>query len=173
MRRALAASPRVLAKVAAALKVAALGELGDEFRGSRDPWGRSWEPLAHRLGQPLLDSGRLRASFRPFTKETPTGLRVGTEVAYAAIHQFGGTIERKPGVIERFRGKKGKFVKSKNADKRGVTLASMSHGAYKIRIPARPMLPIGAGATASLFWRALQAAAKRVVERYAASMGGK
>lgn len=96
----------------------------DSFGQSRDPYGQAWEPLAFRtkiarLGgegkiftksggirkgaqraaakgfQPLLDTGRLRNSIairsgRDFAELTAGG----SNVRYAAIHQFGGRAGR-------------------------------------------------------------------------------
>ena len=51
-----------------------------------------WLPLKSRDGQPLRDTGRLMNSL---TREaTQTEARVGTNVVYAAIHNFGGKAGR-------------------------------------------------------------------------------
>ncbi len=64
------------------------------FRASRDPYGTAWAALQRRQGSPLLDTGRLRNSFARGAL-SPKGFAVGTNVVYAATHQFGRDI--KPG----------------------------------------------------------------------------
>lgn len=95
----------------------------DSFAQGRDPWGGAWEPLSFRtkikrLGgekavfkkngwlkvgairaaakgfQPLLDTGRLRASVKSAFGRDFAELSAGTNVKYAAIHQFGGRAGR-------------------------------------------------------------------------------
>ena len=51
------------------------------------PWKRS-RRAEREKGQTLTDTGRLRSSIT--YNLTPDGLEVGTNVVYAAIHQFGG-----------------------------------------------------------------------------------
>lgn len=64
------------------------------FRESRDPFGTSWPALKRRIGKPLLDTGRLRASFsyRPGVR----GFEIGTNVQYAKFHQYGAPKRRIP-----------------------------------------------------------------------------
>jgi phage gpG-like protein len=57
------------------------------FIDSESPYGVPWEPISHRDGQPLIDTGRLRGSIAYET--TPLSLRLGSNVVYAATHQFG------------------------------------------------------------------------------------
>lgn len=94
------------------------------FQDSTDPWGKPWQGLSQgailsrlrrRKGsfkkdgkisakgqgiamggfQPLLDTGRLRGSIT--TVVAPRGVAVGTNVKYAATHQFGrGGIPARP-----------------------------------------------------------------------------
>jgi len=70
------------------------------FRDGRDPSGTSW-PAPRRLisgageKSPLIQSGRLRNSITWTSNEFVA--RVGTNVRYAAIHQFGGTVLAKGG----------------------------------------------------------------------------
>ena len=94
------------------------------FKDSRDPYGQAWKPLtastllgrarrragkggirtkkgalrkpAQRImasARPLLDTGRLRNSIASRLLGN-VGVEVGTSVAYAAIHQFGGQAGR-------------------------------------------------------------------------------
>jgi len=92
------------------------------FRRSTDPWGHRWLPLRPstirrrrgRSSRPLLDTGRLRSSFG--YRVTGRRLVIGSDVKYAALHQFGGGAAAVSDAIRR----------------RG-------------RVPARPMLPIRGG----------------------------
>ncbi len=80
-----------LRKIGAAWKAnVALG-----FRGGRDPWGGQWAALRSSTlagrrkgsGLPLRDTGRLSRSFSAKTKGSR--MTLGTNVKYAATHQFG------------------------------------------------------------------------------------
>jgi phage virion morphogenesis protein len=65
------------------------------FRSQRAPDGTAWEKSAAaiaRRGQTLRHTSRLRNSIT--WQLTGTGVAVGTNVVYAAIHQFGGPIGR-------------------------------------------------------------------------------
>lgn len=68
------------------------------FRSARDPDGEAW-PRSRRAseqgGQTLSLSRRLRNSIT--SASTSTTASVGTNVLYAAIHQFGGVIRAKKG----------------------------------------------------------------------------
>lgn len=63
------------------------------FKEGRDPEGRAWPKLKKRKGKkgkaakPLLLSGRLRSSIT--AKADQSGVAVGTNVVYAARHNFG------------------------------------------------------------------------------------
>lgn len=68
----------------------------DSFDQSRAPDGTGWEPLKpatvrkRRRGssKPLVDTGQLRNSITSVALNA--SLRVGTNVPYAGVHQFGG-----------------------------------------------------------------------------------
>ena len=83
---------------------ALLGNVLDRFDAGRAPNGAAW-PKSRRAaqegGQTLVDSARLRNSmtFEP----APASVTVGSNVIYAAIHQFGGTIRAKSGGRLKFR----------------------------------------------------------------------
>lgn len=74
------------------------------FKDSKDPYGKAWAALkastlaARRKGKgsgsakPLLDTGRLRNSIA--SRLLSNGVEVGTNVKYAAIHNFGGQAGR-------------------------------------------------------------------------------
>lgn len=95
--------------------LAGLGELGEDltavmedigqqlvtsvlmrFETGRGPGGAPWAPSARAQaegGQTLVDTGRLRQSVTYLASARE--VEVGTNVIYAAIHQFGGTIRAK------------------------------------------------------------------------------
>ena len=63
----------------------------DRFERERGPGGAPWKTSARagrEGGRTLSDSGRLRASITH--RAGRDSVEVGTNVAYAAIHQFGG-----------------------------------------------------------------------------------
>lgn len=62
------------------------------FEKEQGPWGQRWDAPKYRSGKALQDTGRLRASIH--VEATPGGFRLFTNVVYAAIHNFGGTIRR-------------------------------------------------------------------------------
>lgn len=93
----------------------------ERFIRKSSPNGLGWKP-AHRGGQTLRDTGRL---FQSLTyRATQNGVEWGTNVIYAAIHQFGGTIKPKKAKKLVFRGLKGMVF------------------ANQVNIPARPYLGI-------------------------------
>ena len=94
------------------------------FEDGKAPGGTAWKPSLRALqskGLTLVDSGRLKASI---THEAgPKSVTVGSNVAYAAIHQFGGTIRSKTAKGLRFKGADGGFRRLK-----------------QVVMPARPFL---------------------------------
>lgn len=96
------------------------------FRAQSDPWGGAWAPLAmstlkRRRGTSahvLRDTGRLVNSFS--YRADARSVTVGTDVIYAAVHQFGA--------------ERGAFGRTRRG-------APIPWG----RIPPRPMLPIRGG----------------------------
>ncbi len=98
------------------------------FKLGVTPWGNPWAPLKIRKGQPLRDTGRLNRSIT--SRVDSTGVTVGTNVAYAPVHQYGATIvpKTKPSLV--FPGPGGKPIFAK-----------------KVVIPARPFMPMRPGAT--------------------------
>lgn len=113
---------------------AALEQIATSFEQERDPWDRPW-PKSLRAemegGQTLSDTGRLRRSFT--YRANDQGFIVGTNVRYAAIHQYGGVIRAQQAKYLRFRlaggagrrkGGRGRWVQTKS-----------------VRLPARPFVP--------------------------------
>lgn len=98
------------------------------FKLGIDPWGNPWAALKWRKGQPLRDTGLLNRSIS--SKPDSTGVTIGTNKLQAPVHQFGATIVPKnPGKHLIFPGPFGK----------GITFAK------KVKIPARPFLPLRKG----------------------------
>lgn len=90
----------VLQAIGARLVANTLGR----FEDGRDPAGVPWKRSARakrQAGQTLIDSGRLRSSIT-FRLPSATSLEVGTNVVYAAVHQFGATIRPKAKKALRF-----------------------------------------------------------------------
>jgi phage gpG-like protein len=82
-----AMTPQFQAEMAQGWGAACLKELMDEFKQSRDPYGRPWKKLALRRGRPLLLTGRMRASAS--VRPRPAGFELVITAAYAATHQYG------------------------------------------------------------------------------------
>lgn len=94
------------------------GETKDRFRSNVSPDGSAWDESARAKeegGKTLLDRGHLRDSIH--TVVAGDSVEVGTNLVYAAIHQFGGTtrphkITAKNGGVLAWGGNK--FAKSVN-----------------------------------------------------------
>ncbi len=134
------------------------------FEQQADPWGKGWQGLkASTLrkrrkkgagAQILRDTGRLMNSISHTVGDNE--VTIGTEVEYAAIHQFGGTIKRtlaagkvrlradaKGNLIrQKFHGNLAVFAKSKH---KRVVERSHEGRDYVIAIAARPFAPIRGG----------------------------
>ncbi|MCS7069092.1 MAG: phage virion morphogenesis protein [Meiothermus ruber] len=113
---------------------AALEQIALSFERERDPWDRPWKrSLRAQLeqGQTLSDTGRLRRSFT--YRANDRGFIVGTNVRYAAIHQYGGVIRPKRAKYLRFR-LAGGSGKRKGGRGRWVQTE-------RVVIPARPFVP--------------------------------
>lgn len=134
-RIAAMAKPPFQTRVAQLCAAAAMKKIADGFRESRDQEGHPWLPLASRRGKPLLDTGRLRASYA--VEPIAGGFRIGTAVAYAGYHQF-GTRPRHVASRAARQNARGRFV-----GKRARTGYLLRIRAHENRgIPARPMLPV-------------------------------
>lgn len=96
------------------------------FAAKKDPEGKPWQPSRRALeegGETLTDSGRLRRSID--YAATSDKVMVGSNLAYARIHQKGGEI--KP--------KKAKKLVFKDSDGKTVAVDAVT-------IPARPYLGV-------------------------------
>ena len=132
-------------------------EIQLEFQSSRDPYGRPWAPITHRSGQPLLDTGRLRNSFTFSASENSVAL--GTNVKYAAVHQFGGSRTVAARVRTNFYNRKGNRFSSKRFKNQRSWTGTIP--AHQIGITARPMLPTESRGIGSKWSAAIDAVAKK------------
>lgn len=128
----------------------------ERFERETDPDGQKWMPLAARTAAARIGRGRqrrgtdhiLRDRTRLYqsltTMHDGANATVGTNVVYAAIHQFGGVIRQSAREqklsLKKIRGKKGmRFVR---AGTKGAQERLASIGERSITIPARPYLGI-------------------------------
>jgi len=158
-QRALAALRAKAADLAPAFREIGSGIVEEArlgFRESKDPYGKPWQKLKastiarRRKGssQPLLDTGRLRNSIS--FRLIGNGVEVGTNVRYAAIHQFGGAIDYAARSI-RVRLRSVTVVRedgtsyvasrfAKDSHKRARTVWGTNSAGWKVNIPARPFI---------------------------------
>jgi phage virion morphogenesis protein len=125
------------------------------FETATDPSGQAWHPLSKRYAKRKKGPGILREKAMrgglmgsiTYQIEGNRSLAVGSNKEYAAIHQFGGTIQHGARSIKNFRKMKangefahsGRFVKQRHAN-----FSSEHHvGAHSERMPARPYLGWG------------------------------
>lgn len=94
-----------------------------------DPGKRieSWPPLSTGERSTLERSGALRQSLGRAPRVTSSSVTVGTDRAYAAIHQFGGVI------------------RPKSAGALAFQIGGETVLARRARIPRRPFFPVSAG----------------------------
>lgn len=155
-------------------------ELGQEyqllvqrgFEAERSPADRPWQALSpatvRRRGSahPILRlSGRLA---RTHLRADATCAVVGSNLVYAAIHQYGGEIRRQGGEVKLH------FRKFQRGPRRGRTLFSKESnasygmkaavGPYSIRIPARPWLFNADGTVPGVWAQRLTAIVGRYLE---------
>jgi phage virion morphogenesis protein len=98
-------------------------------------------------GQTLLKSGRLMKSIT-IPEVTDTSITFGSNLPYAAIHQFGGTINRKPrtlllkrSVDKETGNEKVRFMSFRAAARRKRGSVEFRRtGNYSITMPARPYI---------------------------------
>lgn len=133
------------------------------FEAETDPDGRPWKKLARRTALDrikrgrsghsniLRDSGHLSnsISYRALSKR----VAVGSSVEYAAIHQFGGTIERparRQPIYQRYNAKTDTLDQRFVRKGRSNFARDVDVKAHKIKIPARPYLGISAADRAEI-----------------------
>ena len=134
------------------------------FTTSTGPDGQRWKdnaPSTKRAkgDKPILvDKGLLRQQIVAQVMGGDT-LTISQTQVYAAIQQFGGTIERAPHSVQvRHRtDAKGQLLRSSIMNGKGLVFAKDNHkravtrwfevAAYRITIPARPSMPVRADGT--------------------------
>lgn len=150
------------------------------FETESDPAGKKWAPLAKStLRRKKGDARILRFRNRLYGSithnATPSYLEWGTNVVYAAVHQFGATIEhfaRSQSATFRV-AKEGAFTKadgtrvgsrwrfaSKRSKAKNIVRKHITIGEHTITIPARPYLGLD------------DADSKMIVEKAEAYLGG-
>ena len=119
--------------------------------GGRDPQWPASKRVQEKGGQTLIDKGNLEKSIRTFVERNAAG--VGTNLAYAAIHNFGGVIQRYPfSMPVRLRtDAKGNLLRqsqynslavfARSSHKRAATRWYTSNG-YKISMPQREFMKV-------------------------------
>lgn len=124
-------------------------ETRHRFGTGRGPGGVAWTPSARAKrdnGQTLVDKGHLRDSITSRSDERSA--EVGTNRAYAAIHQFGGVINRPARTVTVWRRVKDRmtFRDWRFVKRRAANFAETHQvPAYSINMPARPFVGIDAG----------------------------
>lgn len=123
---------------------------GDRFESETAPDGTPWAPLKpatlkrkqrqKRILKTLQERGSLRRSI--IYQVSANQLQVGTNLEYAAIHQFGGTIPQAARSTEQ-EFKISKDGKSRFAKRgKGNFAQRITRGASTTEIPARPFLGV-------------------------------
>lgn len=123
------------------------------FEREVGPDGQKWKPLAKRTANRQIRRGHrrgraniLRVTTRLYrslvTQSDATSAEVGTNVAYAAVHQFGGEIQiygrSQRATLKKIRGSnRSRFVKTGT---KGGTVRNVTIGEHVITMPARPYL---------------------------------
>lgn len=130
------------------------------FRSATGPQGQAWEKsfrAKHEGGQTLSLTRRLRNSIT--YQATGNSVAVGTNVIYAAIHQFGGTIRAKAGPFLSIPVTPAARAAGSPRNMSGLHVAQTLKGQYilvdakgvtqyllraQVTIPARPFLGVSA-----------------------------
>lgn len=124
-------------------------ETRHRFATGTGPDGVAWTPSARAKrenGQTLVDMGHLRDSITSRSDERSA--EVGTNRAYAAIHQFGGTIHMPARTVTVYRRVKDRMTfRDWRFVRRSRANFAETHQvpAYSIDMPARPFVGVGAG----------------------------
>lgn len=126
------------------------------FDTSTGPDGQTWQAKKTPNGYKTLvgETGDLRRQIA--SSVSGNTLTVQATAKYAAIHQFGGTIERpaRQVTVRHRTDAKGNLLRSAIMNGKGLIFAKASHKravartfaakAYRIKMPARPFLPVRA-----------------------------
>ena len=127
----------------------------DNFAAEGRPKWLGIKPRKGREGGKILqDTGQLAASIAK--SSDATSATIGTNKVYAAIHQFGGDINKaaQSRMVRHRTDAKGNLLRTEHFNGKGLIFAKDSHkrvktrwfeqGAHTIHIPARPFLPADA-----------------------------
>lgn len=119
----------------------------ERFREGRGPDGAEWKPLSPKTlkrkknSRILVESGELHGSIHHEVQGDTVA--IGTNLKYAGVHQFGGTVQipaRQGSSKFGSKGKnKGRFMKANSKAKHAV-VKSYVIPAHERTIPARPFL---------------------------------
>ena len=141
----IAAPRKAMDQIGSHLVAATLRRFETETAPDGKPWLKSARALAVG-GQTLTKSGRLRGSITHNVAADGRAVEVGSNVIYAAIHQFGGGIKQGARTqILAFAARGGRFTsRAKAARRRGgaVRVSFAEIGAREFDMPARPYLGI-------------------------------
>ncbi|MCK3776467.1 phage virion morphogenesis protein [Ensifer sesbaniae] len=122
------------------------------FETETGPDGKKWKPLSKRTANRTVRRGRRRGTANILRVTTQlyqslvmrsdeVSAEVGTNMVYAAVHQFGGGIQQYARSqrlsLKKIRGGRARFVKHGTT---GAELRNVTIGEHTIDIPARPYL---------------------------------
>lgn len=155
---------------AAAVKTAEMG-----VRTGRDPYGRPWEPLTSRTGQPLRRTGNNIQRSWNARPTSPSTFVFGSRFRWLKTHQYGAVI--KPKRFPRLRfvtetsftafGRGGKRLKRGRANM-GVVFAK------QVTIPRRQLVPEDdTGGIGEIWLGAFEGATERFFRRHLSGTGGR
>lgn len=122
------------------------------FETQTAPDGTPWAPLQQRYARRkkyhkdkvLTLRGYLR-SYIHYQIPNAQTVEVGSNQKYAAIHQFGGEIDKpERQATARYRSVAGRVLFAKKSHTRGVTQKAVTIPVHFVKIPARPFLGISA-----------------------------
>jgi phage gpG-like protein len=115
----------------------------DRFRSLEGPGGVPWKPSIRAIyqgGVTLTDTARLRGSIT--YRAEASGVEVGSNVLYAAIHQFGGVIRAKTAKGLRFFLPAGAMMSTQKRIKGDRKRNTFMVIVRQVTIPARPFLGV-------------------------------
>lgn len=151
----LAKSAYNMSPVMSAISTELLSQTEANFAAEGRPKWLGIKPRKGRAGGKILqDTGQLAASIT--ASHDATSATIGSNKVYAAIHQFGGNINKaaQSRLVRHRTDAKGNLLRSKHLNGKGLIFARDSHkravsrwfaqGAHTIHMPARPFLPVDA-----------------------------
>lgn len=144
----------------------------DCFLSSHDPYGEKWLPLQNPKGrrvggQPLIDTSRLKNSITRGTHQEGGALVVESNVVYAAIHNYGGSIEQAERTELRRYTDGGKRTRISLDSTRARSVRTTANvGAHTVSIPRRQFLPDKDRGLPAGYVRDLEASARAVLARF-------